>query len=29
VEQDAEVILFSPQEEHGRVMDHMLRKMGG
>jgi len=29
VEQDAEVILFSPQEEHVRVMDHMLRKMGG
>ena len=28
VEQDAEAILFSPQEEHGRVIDHMRRKMG-
>ncbi|MCL5884470.1 MAG: cupin domain-containing protein [Deltaproteobacteria bacterium] len=28
VAEDAEVILFSPQEEHGKVMDHMLRKMG-
>ncbi len=26
---DAEVILFSPQEEHGKVIDHMLRKMAG
>jgi hypothetical protein len=26
---DAEVILFSPQVEHGQVMDHMLVKMGG
>jgi hypothetical protein len=26
---DAEVILFSPQDEHGKVMDHMLRKMAG
>ena len=26
---DAEVILFSPQVEHARVMDHMLTKMGG
>lgn len=26
---DAEVILFSPQEEHSLVIDHMLRKMGG
>jgi hypothetical protein len=25
---DAEVILFSPQIEHTRVMDHMLRQMG-
>ena len=25
---DAEVILFSPQNEHGHVMDHMLAKMG-
>lgn len=26
---DAEVILFSPQLEHGEVMEHMKRKMGG
>jgi len=26
---DAEVILFSPQKEHGEVIDHMLRKMAG
>jgi hypothetical protein len=26
---DAEVILFSPQIEHGSVMDHMLAKMAG
>ena len=25
---DAEVILFSPQVEHTRVMDHMLTQMG-
>jgi len=29
VGQDAEVILFSPQDEHSEVMDHMLRKMSG
>jgi hypothetical protein len=29
VEQDAEVILFSPQHEHGKVIDHMARKLGG
>lgn len=29
VDQDAEVILFSPQHEHSAVIDHMLRKMGG
>lgn len=28
VGQAAEVILFSPQLEHGRVIDHMLKKMG-
>jgi hypothetical protein len=28
VEQDAEVILFSPQKEHTHVIDHMVRKMG-
>lgn len=26
---DAEVILFSPQQEHTEVMDHMLVKMAG
>ena len=26
---DAEVILFSPQAEHNKVIDHMLGKMGG
>jgi hypothetical protein len=26
---DAEVILFSPQAEHGAVMDHMLAVMAG
>ena len=26
---DAEVILFSPQHEHGEVIDHMLHKMAG
>lgn len=25
---DAEVVLFSPQVEHGAVMDHMLSRMG-
>jgi hypothetical protein len=25
---DAEVILFSPQAEHTKVLDHMLHKMG-
>lgn len=29
VGQDAEVILFSPQKEHDKVIDHMLRKMAG
>ena len=27
VGQDAEVILFSPQHEHGKVIEHMLNKM--
>lgn len=27
VEQDADIILFSPQNEHARVLDHMLSKM--
>ena len=29
VGEDAEVILFSPQHEHSKVIDHMLRKMAG
>jgi hypothetical protein len=28
VSEDAEIILFSPQREHGEVIDHMLKKMG-
>jgi hypothetical protein len=26
---DAEVVLFSPQTEHGEVMDHMLARLAG
>jgi len=29
VVEDAEVILFSPQVEHGTILDHMLAKMSG
>jgi hypothetical protein len=29
VGEDAEVILFSPQEEHNKVIDHMRAKMAG
>jgi len=29
VVEDAEVILFSPQEEHGKVIDHMRKRMAG
>jgi hypothetical protein len=29
VVRDAEIILFSPQHEHGHVMDHMLKVMKG
>lgn len=29
VDEDAEVILFSPQHEHSHVIDHMLAKMAG
>lgn len=29
VDEDAEVILFSPQREHSHVIDHMLGKMAG
>ena len=27
VEQDAELVMFSPQREHGEVLDHMSRAM--
>lgn len=29
VETDAEVVLFSPEAEHGRVLDHMKAKLTG
>ena len=29
VTSDAEVVLFSPQQEHTEVMDHMLEQMAG
>lgn len=29
VEEDAEFVLFSPQDEHTHVMDHMIAKMNG
>jgi gentisate 1,2-dioxygenase len=28
VEEDAEIVLFSPQDDHGPVMDHIKKKMG-
>ena len=28
VGKDAEIILFSPQHEHGQVLDHVLAKLG-
>jgi hypothetical protein len=28
VEQDAEIVLFSPQAEHGAVVEHVKRKLG-
>jgi hypothetical protein len=28
VDQNTEIILFSPQDEHSEVIDHMLKKMG-
>lgn len=28
VDEDAELVLFSPQHEHGRVIDHMKAKLG-
>lgn len=29
VEADAEIIMFSPQHEHSRVIDHMIEKVKG
>ncbi|MYZ47296.1 cupin domain-containing protein [Propylenella binzhouense] len=29
VEDDAEIIMFSPQREHSHVIDHMIRKTAG
>ena len=29
VENDAELILFSPQQEHGEVLDHIAAKLAG
>lgn len=29
VESDAEIVMFSPQREHSRVIDHMIEKVGG
>ena len=28
-EKDTEFVLFSPQHEHGAVMDHVKKKLGG
>lgn len=29
VDQDAEIIMFSPQQEHSHVIDHMIEKVKG
>lgn len=29
VDADAEIIMFSPQQQHGHVIDHMIRKVQG
>jgi hypothetical protein len=29
VDADAEIVMFSPQREHGRVIDHMIGKVRG
>ena len=28
VDDDAEIVMFSPQEEHGHVIEHMIAKAG-
>ena len=29
VDEDAEIVMFSPQHEHSQVIEHMLAKVGG
>jgi hypothetical protein len=29
VDEDAEIVMFSPQREHSRVIDHMIAKVAG
>ena len=29
VDADAEIVMFSPQREHSRVIDHMIEKVKG
>ena len=29
VEDDAEIVMFGPQHEHGQVIDHMIQKVAG
>jgi len=29
VDEDAEIVMFSPQHEHAHVIDHMIRKISG
>ena len=29
VDEDAEIVMFSPQHEHGLVIDHMISRTGG
>jgi hypothetical protein len=29
VDEDAEIVMFSPQHEHSRVIDHMIAKVAG
>ncbi|MAT65514.1 MAG: hypothetical protein CMN57_07695 [Gammaproteobacteria bacterium] len=28
-EEDTDIVMFSPQEEHGRVIEHVLSRLGG
>ena len=29
VDEDAEIVMFSPQHEHSHVIDHMIEKVSG